>query len=99
MSGETFAAKLKRLREAADLTQAQLAERAGMNPFGIAKLEQGTREPTWATVQALADALGVSCEVLRTTGAQRATEAAPEPSKGKKGKGAGQAGKKRKGKG
>jgi transcriptional regulator with XRE-family HTH domain len=64
MTAETFAAKLKRLRETAGLTQNELAERAGMNPFGVAKLEQGARKPTWATVQALAAALGVSCEAF-----------------------------------
>jgi transcriptional regulator with XRE-family HTH domain len=64
MTGETFAARLKGLREAAGLTQPQLAERAGMNQYGIAKLEQGVREPSWATVQALAAALGVSCEAF-----------------------------------
>jgi transcriptional regulator with XRE-family HTH domain len=64
MTGETFAVKLKRLRETAGLTQPQLAERAGMNQFGVAKLEQGVREPSWATVQALAAALGVSCEAF-----------------------------------
>jgi hypothetical protein len=32
-----------------------------MNRFGIAKLEQGVREPSWATVQALARALGLDC--------------------------------------
>jgi transcriptional regulator with XRE-family HTH domain len=65
MAGETFAVKLKRLREAAGLTQPQLAERAGMHQFGVAKLEQGLRQPTWATVQALAAALGVSCEAFQ----------------------------------
>jgi transcriptional regulator with XRE-family HTH domain len=56
----TFAERLKRLREAAGLSQPELAERAGMNRFGVAKLEQGVREPSWATVQALAAALGVT---------------------------------------
>jgi transcriptional regulator with XRE-family HTH domain len=62
VTGSTFAQKLKRLREAAGLSQPQLAERAGMNRFGIAKLEQGVREPTWATVQAIARALGLGCQ-------------------------------------
>jgi transcriptional regulator with XRE-family HTH domain len=31
-----------------------------MHKLGAAKLEQGLREPTWATVQALAKALGVT---------------------------------------
>jgi transcriptional regulator with XRE-family HTH domain len=61
MSTTTFAERLKALREAANLTQAQLAERSGLNQFGVAKLEQGVREPAWATVQALAKALGVDC--------------------------------------
>ena len=61
MTGQTFGARLKELRERAGLTQPELAEKAGMNRFGIAKLEQGAREPTWATVQALARALGVNC--------------------------------------
>jgi transcriptional regulator with XRE-family HTH domain len=104
-----FAEKLRHLREAAGLTQTQLAEKAGMHRQGIAKLERGEREPTWATVQALADALGVSCDVLRTT-PPPASEAAREPAapRGRprkqaeaseprtKGKAAGQGGRKRK---
>src|SRR5262245_12365043 len=68
MGGDSFASRLKRLREAAGLTQGELAERAGMNQFGIAKLEQGVREPTWATVQALAEALGVECTAFVVRG-------------------------------
>ncbi len=43
------------------MTQQELAARAGMHKLGVAKLEQGLREPTWATVQALAKALGLTC--------------------------------------
>ncbi len=59
MSEHGFAGRLKELREQTGLSQAELAELAGMNRFGVAKLEQGVREPSWATVQALARALGV----------------------------------------
>src|SRR5215475_11659612 len=59
MSEQGFASRLKSLREQAGLSQAELAQCAGMNRFGVAKLEQGVREPSWATVQALARALGV----------------------------------------
>jgi transcriptional regulator with XRE-family HTH domain len=59
-----FAARLKRLREAAGLTQQGLAERAGMHTLGVAKLEQAIREPSWATVVALSKALGVTCEAF-----------------------------------
>ena len=76
MSASTFAGRLKGLREAAGLTQGQLAERAGLNQFGVAKLEQGVREPTWATVQALAAALGVSVEAFAVPPEQ---EAPPRP--------------------
>lgn len=55
-----FAGRLKELREAARLSQAALAERAGLYVFSVAKLEQGVREPAWSTVLALANALGVS---------------------------------------
>ena len=65
MSKQSFADRLKQLREEAGLTQPQLAELAGMNQFGVAKLEQGVRQPTWETVQALATALGVSCEAFQ----------------------------------
>ena len=57
-----FGQKLKALRTGAGLTQEQLAEKAGLHKLGIAKLEQGLRAPTWDTVQALAKALGASCE-------------------------------------
>src|SRR5438874_2443105 len=64
MSAEWFAGRLKELREAAGLTQAQLAEKAGMNRFGVAQLEQGRHQPSWESVLALARALGVSCDAF-----------------------------------
>jgi transcriptional regulator with XRE-family HTH domain len=57
-----FGPRLRELREAAGLTQVQLAEQAGLHPQGVIKLERGEREPAWSTVVALAAALGVSCE-------------------------------------
>jgi transcriptional regulator with XRE-family HTH domain len=59
-----FATRLKALREKAGMTQSQLAEKAGLHMFGVAKLEQGLREPSWATVQSLAAALGVDCRAF-----------------------------------
>jgi transcriptional regulator with XRE-family HTH domain len=61
---DTFSSVLKRLRAKGGLSQMDLAVKAGLNLFTVAKLEQGQREPTWATVQALAAALGVSCEAF-----------------------------------
>lgn len=54
-----FADKLKELREKAGLSRRELAEKAGLARDAVASLEQGRREPTWATVQKLAAALGV----------------------------------------
>jgi transcriptional regulator with XRE-family HTH domain len=51
--------RLKQLRSAAGLTQAALAEKAGMSVQAIASLEQGARLPGFATVRKLAEALGV----------------------------------------
>ena len=52
---------IREVRTKLGLTQAQLAEKAGMHKLGVAKLEQNLREPAWSTVQALAAALMVRC--------------------------------------
>lgn len=65
MSNNTFAARLKRLREAAGLTQQQLADAAGLAQGAVADLERGRRpDPRLSTALALAGALGVSVERL-----------------------------------
>jgi transcriptional regulator with XRE-family HTH domain len=60
-----FGRRLRELRERAGLTQSQLAERAGLHPQGVVKLERGEREPAWGTVVALCEALAVSCDEFR----------------------------------
>jgi transcriptional regulator with XRE-family HTH domain len=95
-----FGTRLRELREAAGLSQAQLAEAAGLHLHGVTKLEQGHREPSWATVTALADGLGVSTEEFRRDHAEApgprgpgrppkrpAGSAAPAPKRPRKGKG------------
>jgi transcriptional regulator with XRE-family HTH domain len=58
-----FAGHLRRLREAAGVTQEELAERAGLTAKGISALERGDRRrPYPATVRALADALDLSSD-------------------------------------
>lgn len=65
----TFGEKIKELRSARGWTQNELATRAGLQLPLIQKLEQGrTQDPQWATVQALARALGVKTDELRTDG-------------------------------
>ena len=49
-----------RLRDAAGLTQEQLAERAGISQQYISDLERGKCNPTIVTLYELATALGVS---------------------------------------
>ena len=71
MADNGFGARLKELREQAGMTQQELADAAGMHRFGVAKLEQGIREPSWATVQALCKALNVSCEAFQVAAEPR----------------------------
>ncbi|HEX8982655.1 MAG TPA: helix-turn-helix domain-containing protein [Ktedonobacterales bacterium] len=55
-----FREALKRHRLAAGLSQAELAERAGLSPRGVSDLERGARtNPRPATVRLLADALNL----------------------------------------
>jgi transcriptional regulator with XRE-family HTH domain len=71
-----FGGRLKQLREAAGLTQQQVAERAGCNPFTVAKLEAGRQEPAWPLVLALARTLGVPCTAFE---ADAGSSPAPSP--------------------
>jgi transcriptional regulator with XRE-family HTH domain len=77
-----FAVKLKTLREAAGLTQDQLAQKAGLHLGAIFKLEQGKRQPSWETVQTLTNALGVTC--LEFTGTVDADQVEEPKNKAKK---------------
>src|SRR5215467_12363721 len=52
-------------RRRAGLTQAQLAERAGIARTTIGKLEAGTQLPQPSTVERLAEALGIDPRRLR----------------------------------
>jgi predicted ATPase/DNA-binding XRE family transcriptional regulator len=57
----SFGGRLRQLREAAGLTQEELAERAGLSRKAISVLERGDRKrPYPHTVRSLADALGLS---------------------------------------
>ena len=57
---ETFAARLRELRQAARLSQYEVARRTGLARQTLSRLEMGDREPTWTTVRLLAHVLGVS---------------------------------------
>lgn len=57
----SFPLKLKTIRESKGLSQPQLAELTGISHQSIAGYEQGTASPSWAYLQIIAIALGVSC--------------------------------------
>jgi transcriptional regulator with XRE-family HTH domain len=66
---------------ATDLTQPQVAEKAGLLRVEIAKLEGADRLPSWETVLALCAALDVSCEVFRTAPTDTAKKGPGRPKK------------------
>jgi transcriptional regulator with XRE-family HTH domain len=83
MPEQTFGARLKQLREQAGLSQQELATKAGLHRFGVAKLERGEREPTWDTVQKLTQALGVKCAAFEGTTSGKPPADAPAPRRGR----------------
>jgi predicted ATPase/class 3 adenylate cyclase len=61
LTSTRFGERLRRARQAAGLTQAELAERAGLSVRGINDLERGARQhPRRDTVALLAQALGLA---------------------------------------
>lgn len=77
--GESFDARLRRLREAAGFTQEELAHAAGLSVNAVSQLERGLRKrPYPHTVRALAAALGLNdvehARLLATVPKRGATE-------------------------
>ena len=74
---------LRRLRLAAGLTQWQLACATGLSYAAVRKWERGKRQPRQASLVRLAEALGVSLEVLQGPAeelhARRAREVGLDP--------------------
>jgi len=80
----TFGRLLRQFRRDADLTQEELAERAGLSARAVSDLERGVKQaPHEATIDMLADALELSAdnrEVLRrTVPRRRRLPASPRP--------------------
>jgi transcriptional regulator with XRE-family HTH domain len=61
------------LRKLAGLTQEQLSERAGLQRSHISKIEAGKYAVTFETVQAIAEALGMTVDIID----QRLSDLAP----------------------
>jgi transcriptional regulator with XRE-family HTH domain len=81
----TFGERLKELREAAGMSQEALARAANISTSTVSKMEQRTIDPSWSTVQALARALGVSCQAFESDAPVEQAE--PPAKKGRKRKG------------
>ena len=65
-----FGSRLNRLRKDAGLTQAQLGGRIGVTAKAVSQWENGRTEPALSLLGKLADALGVTLEVLLQTAPQ-----------------------------
>lgn len=65
------AAKLKELRIEKNLSQQDLAVAIGSQMSLINKLENGHTNPTFGTVEAIADYFGISLDLLRAPGEAR----------------------------
>jgi transcriptional regulator with XRE-family HTH domain len=57
----TFAEKLRKLRDAAGLSEAKLAQASGLTFASVHSYGLGSRSPSFAAVVKLARALGVDC--------------------------------------
>ena len=61
---QEFGDLLRKAREDKGLTQAELAQRGGLQPSAIAHFEAGRRSPSLDNLRRLADALSVSLDYL-----------------------------------
>lgn len=61
---DQFGERLVAARNSRDLSQAELAQKAGLQPAAIGHFERDRRKPSFANVRALAKALNVSSDYL-----------------------------------
>lgn len=61
----TLPARLRELRTRLDISQAALADRAGVHVNQVALIERGERSPSLDVAGRIADALGVLVDCLR----------------------------------
>lgn len=62
---DTFAARLAAALAAAGFTNYRLAQLTGLSESQVGRYVRGERQPSWAAVCRIADALKVSTETLR----------------------------------
>lgn len=68
MIAESFGQRLRRLREERQLSKSRLARESLVPRSCVAALERGRHLPRLATLMGLADALGVTLDVLAGRG-------------------------------
>jgi len=61
---EDIASQLSYARTRSKISQRELAEKTGMTQAAISKIEAGTANPTIATIEKLALALGLELELI-----------------------------------
>ena len=59
-----FPDRLRKARDKRELSQSQLAEKAGLPPSSISHFESGARKPSFDNLRRLANALNVSTDYL-----------------------------------
>lgn len=76
--------RIMSLRKMAGLTQEQLSERAGLQRSHVAKIERGKYAVTFETVQSIAEALGMTVDIIDSKLADLAPlkRLTPEPTRG-----------------
>lgn len=60
----SFTERLRNARKSRGLSQADLAQRAGLEPSAVSHFEAGRRQPSFHNLRKLADALGVTTDYL-----------------------------------
>lgn len=68
-------ARLAHARKAANLTQAELAERAGLSRMTVQRLESGSLDPRLSTLQELVRVLNMELHAVQAEPAEPAAQA------------------------
>lgn len=63
-----LSARLRKIREEQRLTQAELAERAGLDVSYVSQMERGLRDPSLSSLRAIAAAVGLNVAELLVEG-------------------------------
>ncbi|NKC11720.1 MAG: helix-turn-helix domain-containing protein [Gammaproteobacteria bacterium] len=64
VSTDEFKNRLREVRELRDLSQGELARRAGLPPSAVSHFESGSRKPSFANLRRLAEELQVTSDYL-----------------------------------